>query len=383
MEPAKPSTPSAAATIDISRRPWPLSAFDGWRKVSLYGRSRNAIDDAVRSYARSLGEEASLFSERSPVWGRLYFYGGHVLGWAGLALAVAGLFAPQRPDHYELVFGAFGVGLLMILIGAPLIRYGRELLTPSAAEVRAIDKRRPVMLLASFRNSDTEIVADAEAQGATHANAVEDTIGLPFRRFGPFEALRGNVMQGARTGTFGEANWESIDGRSMDGAAFLIACPAAGAAAPGEISAIARRRHAHKLLVLMPPLDGQWPWDGTIEDANDEELRRRRGRIEDALEWTPKATAGGVWDRTKRRVRSLAETEEALRTHRWAAMRSALKEVPGFESLPETAPANVIAVHLNSACTPVILTGPKIPSGHDYMRAISTAVYGMKCHGRS
>lgn len=371
------------ATVDISRLPWPLSAFDGWRKVSLYGRSRFAIDDAVRSYARSLGEEASVFSDRSPVWGRLYFYGGHVLGWTGLALAVGGLLAARRPDHYELVFGAFGVGILMILIGAPLARHGRELLTPNAAEVRAVDKRRPVLLLASFRSSDTEIVADAEAQGAVHASAVEDTIGLPFRRIGPFEALRGNVMQGARTGTFGEANWESIDARAMDGAALLVACPAAGPAAPGEIGAIARRRHGHKLLVLMPPLDGQWPWDGTIEDANDEELRRRRGRIEDALDWKPQTTAGGVWDRTKRRVRSLAETEDALRIQRWATMRAALQEVPGFASLPEVAPRNVIAVHLNSAGAPVIVTGPKVPSGDDYVRAISIAVYGMKCHGRA
>ncbi len=375
--------PKPIATVDVRRLPWPMSAIDGWRKVRLYGRSRIAIEDAVRGYARSLGEEASLFSERSPVWGRLYFYGGHVLGWAGLALAVAGLFAPTRPDHYELVFGAFGVGILMILIGAPLTRHGRELLTPSAAEVRAVDKRRPVLLLASFRNSDTEIVADAEAQGAAHTNAVEDTIGLAFRRFGPFEALRGNVLQGARTGTFGEANWESIDARAMDGAAFLIACPAAGDIAPGEFSAIARRRHAHKLLVLMPPLDGQWPWDGTIEDANDEELRRRRDRIEEALDWTPKTSAGGVWDRTKRRVRSLAESEEALRIHRWTTLRSALKDVPGFATLPEAAPRNVLAVHLDSAGELVIVTGPKIPSGHDYMRAITTAIYGMKCHGRA
>lgn len=382
--PATPTTPAARPVeIDVSRSVWPLSMFDGALKIAPFGKSSAAIESVVDQYARSLGDEAQITSARSPVEGRLYYYGGHVVGWVGLILAAAGLAQVARPDHYEVLFGAFGLGLLMILASAPLLRRGRDILNPSAAEHAAADRRRPILLLASFRNKDTEIVADAEAQGQARPTAVADTIGLPFRRFGPFEALPRPTDDAPVEGQFGQLRLDSVVGPRMDSAFLILAVPAAGSAVAGEVQHLIARRHEGKLLVLMPPVDGIWPWDGTVEDANDEELRQRRVDLEAALNWRPKGGSATAWDRTKQRLRSRSETEEALRQQRWSTLREALRDCPGFASLPVEPPPRVIAVFTDRDGRPVILNGPKVPTGRDYLRALTIAVYGMKCHARA
>lgn len=367
--------------IDITRYAW-QARLERWRNVARYRRSRGEIEDAAYRYARTLGEEVAVVSSRSPTLGRFAFWSGQVLGWGGLALAGLGILLQRRPDLDEIVFGPFGIGILGLIVSGPLSRWGSRLLRPSATEIRAADKRRPVLLLASFRTSDREILAGG-ASDLNNDTALEDAVGQPFLRYGPFAALRPAEQGGVRPGAFGEANWDAVAARQKDQAVLLVAMPAAGPALASEIDAIVRRRNAPKLLVLMPPLDGVWPWEGARAPVGNAAAERRRSVVEEALAWRPRSTTGAVWDRTKRRMRSVADTEEALRLARWSAMRDALKEVPGFAALPQVAPPRVIAVHLVRGGEPVILTGPKVPAGPDYIRAIAFAIYGMKCHGTS
>lgn len=372
---------SSTAAIDITRRSWHVR-LERWRKVARYGKTRGQIEDAANRYARTLGEEVAVVSSRSPVLGRMAFWGGHLLGWCGLLAAGLGLFVQRRPDLDEMVFGPFGIGILGVIVSGPLTRLGRRLLRPSAAEVLAADKRRPVLLLASFRAGDSEIVAGADAGDPVAATALEDTIGQPFLRYGPFKALRYGDAQAVRAGAFGEANWESVAAREMDQAVLLVVAPGAAAAMASEIDAIAKRRNAHKLLVLMPPLDGVWPWDSAAAATDAATAGRRRSAVDEALAWRTRSTAGAAWDRTKQRLRSVPETEAALRVQRWSYLREALNAIPGFEGLPEAPPPRVIAVHLAPGGPPVLITGPKVATGADYARAIAFAIYGMKCHGK-
>jgi hypothetical protein len=365
--------------IGITRHAWQVR-LERWRRVARYGKTRGQIEDAANRYARTLGDEVAIVSSRSPVLGNLVFSGGHVLGWGGLTLAALGLLTQNRPDLGQIVFGPFGIGILGLIASGPLVRLGRRLRRPSAAEVRAADRRRPVLLLASFRASDSEIVAGASDPAS--AVALEDTIGQLFLRYGPFKAIRYGADQAVRPGVFGEANWESVAAREMDQAVLLVAAPGAAGPVASEIDAIAKRRHAHKLLVLMPPLDGVWPWESGTIPIDAATAERRRSVVEEALGRRPRSTAAAAWDRTKRRLRSASETEEALRVQRWANLRAALTAIPGFAAMPEAPPPRVIAVHLVSGRDPVYITGPKVPAAADYARAVAYAIYGMKCHGK-
>ena len=385
-------------TIDVTRHAWQVR-LERWRRVPRYGRTRGEIEDAAARYARTLGDEVAVVSARAPALGHLAYWSGQVLGWGGGLLALFGLLTLRSPDLDDAVFGPFGIGVVAFAVSGALVRLGRRLLRPSAAELRAADRRRPVLLLSSFRRSDTEILTGVEegtgadevgsvaatvappSTAGAHAELLEESIGQAFVRYGPVTALRAWNEQASRPGAFGEARWDSMQAGLLDQAVLLVALPAAGGPDTAEIEAVIRRRHAHKLLILMPPLDGVWPWETSTGRATAASASRRRNAVEQALAWRPRSSAAAAWDRTKQRLRSPGETAEALRLARWATIRETFKDVPGFANLPRTPPRRALAVHLVRGEDAVFLTGPKVPAASDYLRAVAFAVYGMKCHG--
>ena len=310
-----------AAIVDITHHTWPISALDRLRTIEAYDRRRGAVLDTAQSYADTVAEEVTIATGRSPGKGRALMTLGHVLGWGGLALSIAGLALIQRPDFKELLFGPFGLGLLMQLPSGALVRAGRRELRPTEAETSIVDKRRPVVLLRA-------------GQGDDDVTFLADTLRPAFLRFGPL------IDSSRQKPTFGVSEPRAELSRQMDQAVMLVLAPSHAIAAAEdvgwEIDTISRRRLGHKLLVLMP----------TAEKQAD-----------------------------RRQV-------EGLRQTRWAELRSKLVSIAGFEGLPEAAPAGLIAVHLTASGEPVLVTGSNRASAAEYERAVDAAIYGMKCHGR-
>jgi hypothetical protein len=303
-------------TVDISRSVWPLSMFDGWRRLPAYGKSRGVVLAKAEEYVESLVQEVAEASGRPLGWGRFLFFAGHVLGWGGLMLAVVGLFTLDKAHVERLLWGPFGIGLLMQLPSGALVRAGRRIMRPAAEELAAVDRRAAVLLLRSFRG---DMVIESLSSDVWDA----------LSQVGPL-ALAASAGDATR---FGDADWARMAVLAIDQARLVVLMPKNAEAVGIEIEAIAKRRHAHKLLVLMPP-------EG----------------------------AGA----------SRAEVTAML----WPALRAALASVPGFETLPPTAPAGLMAVHLSTAGGITLVTGPRRPSGADVERALLVSLYGMKVHGR-
>lgn len=309
------------ATIDISTRIWPLSRLDGLRPAPAYDSKLGSVLDRARQYADAVVEEVAIATGRSPRKGRTLMTLGHVLGWGGLALAAFGLYSLQRPDLKDLLLGPFSIGLLMQLPSGALVRAGRRELRPTEAEQVAVDRRRPVVLLRATRGDDD-------------VDYLDDTLRPELLRFGPISD------SSKLSPTFGEADRKSELSRLMEQAVLLVLAPSETADLATdigwEIETIARRRLAHKLLVLMPTAD---------------------------------PTAGKA-------------DAETAHQQRWRTLRSHLARVPGFADLPETAPTGLVAVHLSTAGEAILITGSRRPDGLEYARAVDAAIYGMKCHGR-
>ncbi len=310
-----------AEIVDITHHTWPISALDRLRTIDAYGRRLGAVLDTAQSYADTVAEEVVIATGRAPGKGRALIRLGHVLGWGGLALSIAGLALIQRPDFKELLFGPFGLGLLMQLPSGALVRAGRRELRPTEAESSSVDKRRPVVLLRA-------------GQGDDDVAFLEDTLRPAFLRFGPL------VDSSRQPPTFGVADPHAILARQMDQAVMLVLAPSHAITAAEdvgwEIDTIARRRLGHKLLVLMPTAEKQ------------------------------------------------ADRQQAdqSRQAKWVELRARLVSIPGFERVPEVTPDGLIAVHLTATGEPVLITGSRRAQPAEYERAVDAAIYGMKCHGR-
>ncbi len=298
------------AIVHIPRPAW----LDRWRSVPVYSRRLRAVIKAAEQYGDGLAEEVAAHTGRSPGRGRMLMTLGHVLGWSGLALTAFGLFSLRRPELRDLVLGPFGIGLLMQLPSGALVRAGRRELRPAVADDDGkFDRRRPAVLLASTRRE-------------VWPGTIESYITPALAWYGPVV----DMEQWARTPPpFGEADPQAESVRLMEQSVITVLVAGNADVDACEFEAIARRRLAHKFLVLLPALP---PGFDTLQ--------------------------------------------------RWGRVRTALSAVPGFEALPETPPDGALGIHLASTGETIIITGPRKRSAADYVRAVDVAIYGMKCHGR-
>jgi hypothetical protein len=298
------------AIVRISRPAW----FDRWRSVPVYGRSLRAVIKAAEQYGDVLAEEVAAHTGRSPRRGRSLMALGHVLGWGGLALSAFGLFSLRRPELRDLVLGPFGIGLLMQLPSGALVRAGRRELRPAVTEEPdKVDRRRPAVVLTSMRSD-------------VWPGLVESEIAPALAWYGPvIDAV--DLMQASPV--FGEADRRAEVARLMEQSVLTVLVAGNADVEASELEAIARRRLAHKLLVLLPPL--------------------------------PPGADG---------------------KQRWGRLRAALSAVPEFKALPEVPPAGALGIHLASTGETIVVTGPRKRRASDYVRAVDVAIYGMKRHGR-
>ena len=82
-----------------------------------------------------------------------------------------------------------GIGVIAQIVSGSMVRKGRRVLQPSAAEMLAADPRRPILLLRSFRDDDAEIIAGVDEKGTVATGRLEEAISPPFSPYGPLVAI--------------------------------------------------------------------------------------------------------------------------------------------------------------------------------------------------
>ena len=394
---------------------------EGHEIVEVYGQSKGAIEQTVSAFALSLG------GARPTNWAKNLGVAGFVLGaiaftlashfdksWYGLlaavgaiVLVVVGIFFSQRmlpgavissrdPSKGKLVYEggaalmAFGIGgclaaFLLIQQHAPsaewpdfatfiggiiavaggtfLGRRGKQLLQPTATELRSHDQRPPVVLLRSFGDDDLSVVEDVTEDGPRTAD-FEESIEDHFAPFGPFIAIGkpGEKLPtlGAARNYYADTEWHDAVATWMKEARMLVVIPGLTGGLGWELDTIRHSGHIGKLLVLMPP---------RLPD------KESSNGIKTGLEWRNSFDGRG-WRRVTPNEQS--EDEET----RWDTLRQAFAGIGAFNELPEDCPDGLIALHSTRQGDLILLTGPEIAWERDYERAIRFAIYGMYCHDR-
>jgi hypothetical protein len=299
------------------------------------------IDHARRLLVRApLDLSASFVSARNPRGGRLLKLVAITLGAVSLLIALVGGFAillgnptarmqlPVLPPvpvpiAWVLIVLTFGIGSVAGAIS--LFRRAQAMLQPSADELLARDRRRPVVLLRSFGDEDLALVA-----GQTHGHNVrlarlEEAVADRFRPFGPLVAI-GNPREalptlGAARSYHSEMEWRWAVIGLMREALLVVAVAGLTAGLRWELEAIARDGHLSKLLILMPQSD---------------------------------------------------------REQRWAVIRQELQGLSGLGDMPRVAPNGLLCLYATREGDWAMLTARRGWEA-DYETAIDHAIYGMFC----
>jgi hypothetical protein len=289
----------------------------------------------------------------------------------------------------------------LVAIRGSRARSDEEKMLLTASEVRATDRRRPIVLLRSFNDDDAPIITTVDDEGGEYAMRLEAAVAPALGHFGPFIKV-GKPGELARDGAacdyFEDAVWQPNVASWMDESTLLIMVPGFTAGLAWELQQIAALGYERKVLILMPPPDGHLPSHKKVGSGwhIDEEGVHWRATSEQnsgakAFYWTwtiepGKPSIDGGPEQQPTRIRRVWSSDAAAvlrkRTHqaRWAQLRAAFRHVPGFQRMPAIAPEKLIAMHLCGNGDLALVVGPEVPRLDDYERAIEFAVYGMKCH---
>jgi hypothetical protein len=227
-------------------------------------------------------------SARYPGAGRLLKLAGVALGGLALAVAIASavvvivaepsarLRLPMLPALPMPIAGALAIltlGTGLVVGGIALHRRGQAMLQPSADELRAADRRRPVVLLRSFGDEDLSVVAVRTHGHAVRLARLEEAIADRLRLFGPLVAIGspGEALPtlGAARSYHSDMEWRWAVGGLMREALLIVMVAGLTAGLRWEIEAIVREEHLPKLLILMPAFDRQRRWDVVLEELQD------------------------------------------------------------------------------------------------------------------
>ncbi len=259
--------------------------------------------------------------------------------------------------------------IISFFFGAKYYLRSQALLQTTAEEIREADPRKPILFLRSFGDDDLGILSNDVYYG------FEESISDQMRPFGPLIAVGrpGEPLPslGASRDYYSDDEWKDIVSNWMDEAFALVILPGVTQGLRWELETIEDRGHVQKLLILMPPVD-----DVRLEP--DDVVRDENMRMTTTLTYDP--VTGQTKVARQIRKKKEASTDQALkdlRLKRWSSARNSLIDVPGYSSLPEQPPENLIAVHVGQDRQPSYIVGKSTET--DYENAIRTAFYGMFC----
>jgi hypothetical protein len=232
---------------------------------------------------------------------------------------------PSAPALLVVAVATLLGGTLLLVGGTVLYRRGLAIMQPSADELMANDRRRPILLLRSFSDESMSI-AEAPSFALTWGQVsslarMEESIADQLRPFGPLIAIGkpGESLPrlGASRNYYSDAQWQAAALELMQEALLIVVIAGVSPGLRWELEAIARAGHRSKLLVLMP------------------EPHRRR---------------------------------------RWDVIAEELRDLPGFDGLPREVPQGLLCMHAG----PGVGSTLALRSGKlDYDTAIQFALYGM------
>jgi hypothetical protein len=236
-------------------------------------------------------------------------------------------FMPSAPALLVFAVATLLGGTLLLVGGTVLYRRGLAIMQPSADELMANDRRRPILLLRSFSDESMSI-AEAPSFALTWGQMsslarMEESIADQLRPFGPLVAIGkpGESLPrlGASRNYYSDAQWQAAALELMQEALLIVVIAGVSPGLRWELEAIARAGHRSKLLVLMP------------------EPHRRR---------------------------------------RWDVIAEELRDLPGFDGLPREVPQGLLCMHAGPGVGSTLLSA--LRSGKlDYDTAIQFALYGM------
>ena len=320
---------------------------------------------AVMLTNRTLFLPAGIASGRSPLKGRLSYYGGGALLVLGFATCFVAILSMQGAASWS-GMAVFLAGMVAAGAGALVLQRGKKILQPTASELQAHDTRRPIVLLRSFADDDLVVVTGRSKEDGVSTADFEESIEEQLAPFGPFVAVGkpGEALPtlGAARNYYSDDQWQEAVAKWMDEALLLVVIPGMTGGLGWELDTIRKFQHLDKLLVLMPPRISAsrpqgWTWAGYSASYSFE---------------------GGRWQRDDAVDAEQAEAMEK----RWDKFRGAFAGIETFAGLPEDEPQGLIAMHLHDGDV-VLLTGPDVPWASDYERAIHFAIYGMLCHRKT
>jgi hypothetical protein len=234
---------------------------------------------------------------------------------------------PSAPALLVFAVATLLGGTLLLVGGTVLYRRGLAIMQPSADELMANDRRRPILLLRSFSDESMSI-AEAPSFALTWGQMsslarMEESIADQLRPFGPLVAIGkpGESLPrlGASRNYYSDAQWQAAALELMQEALLIVVIAGVSPGLRWELEAIARAGHRSKLLVLMP------------------EPHRRR---------------------------------------RWDVIAEELRDLPGFDGLPREVPQGLLCMHAGPGVGSTLLSA--LRSGKlDYDTAIQFALYGM------
>ena len=206
----------------------------------------------------------------------------------------------------------------MRFLAPKFILIGRSILQPNADELRAVDRRNPIIFLRSFHDDELKV------KGRDGYSRLEEIISKQLPLFGPLIAIgkpgeRLPTLGAARNYYVSDSEWRAAVLDWLEQARLIVVFAGLSKGLEWEIESISQRGYLSKLLVLMP---------------------------------------------------------QSNQPRRWAHLRQAMAQLPQFANLPDKMPKGVLCVHgvANGELVVITSSGMRL---ENYIRALHYAIYGM------
>jgi hypothetical protein len=207
---------------------------------------------------------ASYLSFVRKAGGRLLILVGAVLAMLGtgtMAIVLRGEMPRELGQFGRFFFVA--IGCLAGFAGLSIVRWGRGLKTPSAAEILRVDRRRPALLLRSFSDDSAPLRQDQaimmNAWSLKSLNTLEDMIVAVFQRSGPVIAVGrpGEAIppSGASRAWISNSDWQKRVQDLLEWSRFVVMVlgdPQGQDGLAWEIQQVFSLRSPQKLILVVP-----------------------------------------------------------------------------------------------------------------------------------
>jgi len=179
------------------------------------------------------------------------------------------------------------------VVGYPwILMQARQAVQPSLDQLRAHDKRKPVLLLRSFQDDVIQVFHRIPTRigDMLQIRRFEQEIAGMLAAFGPVIAVGkpGEELPqiGAARAYLSEGEWQPAVMRWMDEAVFIAMVAGATEWIRWELSRILEMGRVRHLIILVPPMPGKRNWEMPTTTSTEERWNNVLGALA-ATRWAP------------------------------------------------------------------------------------------------